>query len=160
MLSHLRPGWPAAFTKAGVLAPGAASASRSCSGPGICRLTARRGTRIVTDVLQRLGVQFDPEMSGWGTVVLRRAGKEPLDKGGWPVFCTTFSRFELAGPAVNVALRGNGKDACFGWPTAPRPEELQESWLDAPDDAALTAIIEETSKVGKRSGVATFLWLG
>ena len=33
-------------------------------------------------------------------------------------------------------LRGNGKDAWFGWPTAPRLEALRESWFDAPDLAA------------------------
>ena len=55
------------------------------------------------------------------------ASKEPLDKGGWSVFCTTYSWFEYADPAVNVALRGNGQAAYFGWPTAPRLEELREN---------------------------------
>lgn len=32
----------------------------------------------------------------------------------WSVFYTTFSWFEHADPAVNVALRGNGQAAHFG----------------------------------------------
>ena len=104
-------------------------------------------SQVVTDVLQRLGFNLDLATSDWGTVVQRRGSREPLDKGGWSVFCTTFSWFEFADPAVNVALRGNGKDAYFGWPTAPRLEELRESWFDAPSDAARKSTTEEIQKV-------------
>ena len=104
-------------------------------------------SQVVTDVLQRLGFNLDLATSDWGTVVQRRGSREPLDKGGWSIFCTTFSWFEFADPAVNVALRGNGKDAYFGWPAAPRLEELRESWFDAPSDAARKSATEEIQKV-------------
>ena len=97
-------------------------------------------SQVMSDMFSRLGFNTDEAVSDWGTVVQRRASKEPLDKGGWSVFCTTYSWFEYADPAVNVALRGNGPAAYFGWPTAPRLEELRESWFDAPDDAARKSI--------------------
>lgn len=104
-------------------------------------------SQVVTDVLQRLGFNLDLATSDWGTVVQRRASREPLEKGGWSVFCTTFSWFEYADPAVNVAIRGNGPGAYFGWPTAPRLEMLRESWFDAPDDAPRRAIAAEMQSV-------------
>jgi peptide/nickel transport system substrate-binding protein len=104
-------------------------------------------SQVVSDVFHRLGFNIEDAVSDWGTVVQRRASKEPLDKGGWSVFCTTFSWFEFADPAVNIGLRGNGQGAYFGWPTAPRLEELRESWFDAPDAAARTAITEQMQQV-------------
>ena len=48
----------------------------------------------------------------------------------------------MADPATNVALRGNGADAWFGWPTSPSLEQLRESWFDAPDETARRGIAE------------------
>ncbi len=104
-------------------------------------------SQVVSDVFHRLGFNIEDAVSDWGTVVQRRASKEPLEKGGWSVFCTTFSWFEFADPAVNIGLRGNGQGAYFGWPTAPRLEELRETWFDAPDAAARTAITEQMQQV-------------
>jgi len=36
-------------------------------------------------------------------------------------------------PAANNYIRGNGTAAMFGWPDAPKLEELRNAWLDAPD---------------------------
>jgi len=33
-------------------------------------------------------------------------------------------------------MRGNGKNAWFGWPTLPKLEELREAWFNAPDAPA------------------------
>ena len=49
----------------------------------------------------------------------------------------------MADPATNVALRGNGGDAWFGWPTSPRLEDLREQWLEAPDLATQKAIVRQ-----------------
>ena len=41
----------------------------------------------------------------------------------------------VANPAGNLALRGNGDAAWFGWPTAPTLERLRSEWLAATDVA-------------------------
>ncbi len=38
--------------------------------------------------------------------------------------------------AAHVLLRGNGKDAWFGWPTAPKLETLRAAWFDEVDPDA------------------------
>jgi peptide/nickel transport system substrate-binding protein len=50
------------------------------------------------------------------------------------------SLFDLIG---QLGLRGNWDGAWFGWPKAPRLEELREAWLLAPDLAAKRAIARE-----------------
>jgi peptide/nickel transport system substrate-binding protein len=72
----------------------------------------------------------------WGTVVQRRASKEPTDKGGWSIFCTGWEGLNLNDPAGHYPLMGNGGSAWFGWPDNPSIEALRTAWYDAPDPAA------------------------
>jgi peptide/nickel transport system substrate-binding protein len=39
----------------------------------------------------------------------------------------------MSSPASNPALRGNGANAWFGWPSAPALEALRDQWLTATD---------------------------
>ncbi|WP_408021714.1 ABC transporter substrate-binding protein [Siccirubricoccus phaeus] len=90
-------------------------------------------TQVAGDMLRRLDVNLDFVLTDWGSVVQRRASREPLDKGGWSIFLTAFASFEMADPSGNFPLRGHGASAWFGWPTIPRLEELRDAWFDAPD---------------------------
>ncbi len=100
-------------------------------------------TQVCGDMFRQLGVNLDFVLTDWGSVVQRRASKEPLDKGGWSVFLTAFASFEFADPATNFPLRGNGADAWFGWPTMPKLEELRDAWFDAPEGEAQTRLAAE-----------------
>jgi peptide/nickel transport system substrate-binding protein len=88
---------------------------------------------VGVDLLRKLGFQVTDATSDWGTMLQRRGNKTPISQGGWSVLIALFSASEFATPAGNVLLRGNGKDAWFGWPTAPKLESLREAWFDAPD---------------------------
>ena len=44
----------------------------------------------------------------WGTLVQRRASKEPPDKGGWNMFITGWSGLDMTTPVTNQTLRSNG----------------------------------------------------
>ncbi len=95
------------------------------------------GTAQVTqDLLQRLGMNVDFQALEWGTVVQRRASKEPVDKGGWSIFHTFLGGMGNVTPAAGFALRASGGDAWFGWPTDKPFEAMRLSWFDAPDVAA------------------------
>jgi peptide/nickel transport system substrate-binding protein len=102
---------------------------------------------VAGDVLRRVGVNLDLVMADWGTVVQRRASQEPLDRGGWSVFCTHSSWFEFSDPAVSGQLRGNGRAASVGWPTSPELEALRETWFDAPYAAARRRVTEQIQSV-------------
>lgn len=105
--------------------------------PGVSALSL-----VLEDLLRRVGMKNDMAMSDWGTVVQRRASREPLEKGGWSAFCTSFSWFEYVDPAVNIVLRGNGSSAFSGWPSMPEMETLRDKWFDASDDAARKTITD------------------
>ncbi len=92
--------------------------------------------QVGTDVLTKIGFNVDLQAMDWGSVVQRRASREPLDKGGWNVFYTYLGGFGNITPAPNIAIRGNGSAAWFGWPTNAKIEELYSAWFEAPDQAA------------------------
>jgi peptide/nickel transport system substrate-binding protein len=91
---------------------------------------------VANDMLTRVGINVDYQVTDWGTVVQRRALTKPPAEGGWNMFCTGFSGLDLFNPAGDLPLRGNGKSAWFGWPTMPKMEALRNAWFDAPDLAA------------------------
>jgi peptide/nickel transport system substrate-binding protein len=99
--------------------------------------------QVGRDMLARAGMNVEYVSTDWGTVVQRRASREPPEKGGWSAFFTNFTGLDFINPASHLALRGNGKDAWFGWPTLPRLEELRSTWLEAPDLAAQQKIAAE-----------------
>jgi peptide/nickel transport system substrate-binding protein len=67
--------------------------------------------------------------------VQRRTSKEPLDKGGWSLFPYGAPAAEYRDPVFATNLRGNGKDAWFGWPNDEKMEALRNAWMDATEDA-------------------------
>ena len=95
---------------------------------------------VGVDMMKRAGVNVDYQAVDWGTVVQRRARKDPPDKGGWNVFFTYWSGLDNFNPAVDFALRGNGANGWFGWPTMPKLDAMREQWFDAPDLPAQKAI--------------------
>ena len=103
--------------------------------------------QVATDVLKRIGFNIDLQSLEWGMVVARRASKEPIDKGGWNIFYTYLGGFGNVSPAPNIAIRGNGAGAWFGWPTNPKMEALYDGWFEAPDLAAQKKICEDMQTV-------------
>lgn len=90
-------------------------------------------TTVLTDMLKRSGLNAESATSDWGTVLQRRARQDPPGGGGWNALVVLFGGVDLGNPGVHPLLRGNGRDAWFGWPTSPTLEALREEWLAAPD---------------------------
>ena len=101
---------------------------------------------VAADLLQRCGLNVDLQEMDWGSVIRRRASKAAPVDGGWSVFITTLSGLDMSSPASDLATRGNGADAWFGWPTAPRLEALRDAWLatgDADGQRRIAAQIQQ-----------------
>ena len=90
---------------------------------------------VTADLMQRIGLNVEVVSADWGTVVQRRASREPVERGGWSVVHTTSSGSDLGVPTIHLFLRANGPNAWFGWPQDDRIEELRTAWLDAADEA-------------------------
>jgi ABC-type transport system substrate-binding protein len=103
-------------------------------------------TQVAGDLFRRLGLNLDLALSDWGTVIQRRASREPLDKGGWSALLTSFSSYDFMDPALHPLIRGNGLQGWPGWPTIPRLETLRDAWFDAPDEAGRKAIAQDIQR--------------
>jgi peptide/nickel transport system substrate-binding protein len=101
---------------------------------------------VAADMLQRAGFNVDYQVMDWGTVVQRRAKKEPVEKGGWSAFGTFWAGLDLATPASNAFLRATGETSAIGWPKSDALEALRQQWLDAPDIAAQKRLAVDIQK--------------
>jgi peptide/nickel transport system substrate-binding protein len=90
---------------------------------------------VIAASLRRVGINLDEQSLDWGTVVQRRTSKEALDKGGWSLFPYGAPAAEYRDPVFATNLRGNGKDAWFGWPSDEKLETMRTAWMDSTDDA-------------------------
>lgn len=95
------------------------------------------------DMLKKCGLNVDYVSTDWGTVVARRASREPPERGGWNIFFTFWTGLDVIDPGVNQTIRGNGTNGWWGWAKSERLEALRARWFDAPDLAAQQAITRE-----------------
>ncbi|WP_158743839.1 ABC transporter substrate-binding protein [Acidisphaera sp. L21] len=91
---------------------------------------------VGADMLRKIGMNVDYQAMDWGSVLTRRAKKDPVAQGGWSVFFTFSAGTDQMTPATQLMMRGNGANAWFGWPDDPKLEELRSAWFAAPDVAA------------------------
>jgi len=98
---------------------------------------------VGADMLKKCGMNVDVQETDWGSVIQRRASREPVEKGGWSVFFTGFFGLDQFTPAVHLGLRANGAAGWFGWCNSPKLEALRDAWFRAPDLAGQKAIAAE-----------------
>jgi peptide/nickel transport system substrate-binding protein len=113
---------------------------------------------VALDMLQKLGMNVDFTVMDWGTLVQRRASREPPDKGGWNMFITGWSGLDMTTPITNQTLRSNGPKAWFGWPDLPPVQSLIDAWLEAPDTASQQRIAADLQ--GKALDLVPYLPIG
>src|SRR5262249_5620753 len=70
---------------------------------------------ITYDMFKKIGINAELQSTDWGSVVQRRATKEPVEKGGWSVFHTWFTGGVILNPVVSAPFRGLGAAGGFGW---------------------------------------------
>jgi peptide/nickel transport system substrate-binding protein len=90
---------------------------------------------VTADVMTKMGFNLDVVSTDWGTVIQRRASQEPVERGGWSVFHSTWSGADVVNPAIHMNLRANGTGAWFGWPSDPVIEAMRSDWIDAATEA-------------------------
>ncbi len=102
---------------------------------------------VIFDMLQKLGLNAELISTDWGTVVQRRASREPLEKGGWSLFMSNITGADTLNPASNHVMRSSGLEGTwFGWPSSARLEALRTAWFEAPDLATQQRICRETQE--------------
>lgn len=90
---------------------------------------------ITAELLRKLGLNVELQASDWGTLITRRASKEPVEKGGWSIFHTWFVGPDMLSPA-SMPMVNLGEKSWFGWPADPKLEELRQAWFNTTDAAS------------------------
>ena len=101
---------------------------------------------VMADAFERCGLNVDLVSTDWGSLVQRRSSRKPPAEGGWNVFVTYLNGTNNFDPASQLGLRGNGDQAWFGWPQAPRLEALRAAWFAASDLDAQQRICAEIQR--------------
>jgi peptide/nickel transport system substrate-binding protein len=100
---------------------------------------------VGAEMLKSAGLNVEVQSMDWGTAIVRRENKQPVDKGGWSAVCTTANGLDMQTPLLHF-LRTTGEKAWFGWTNSPRIEELRAAWVDAPDLAAQKQIAADIQR--------------
>ena len=91
-------------------------------------------------------LKLDVQSMDWGSVVARRAKKEPPAQGGWNIFITGTTTLTSSSPITHVAFATNCDKAWFGWPCDKGLEDLRKKWAFAPDVATRKQVAAELSR--------------
>ena len=93
-------------------------------------------TLVTAQLLREMGINLEVQAMDWSTLTSRRAMKEPLDKGGWNIFHTSWIGPDVMTPAVNIGTSGGCTErAWFGWPCDEKLEMLRGDFAKATDPA-------------------------
>jgi peptide/nickel transport system substrate-binding protein len=105
-------------------------------------------TSLVAEaMMKQMGLNVQFTSLDWGTMIQRRNSGEPVDKGGWSSYTTSWTGLSINTPATHLPLRANGRAASAWWrPTDPEQEKLRDAWFDAPDVAAQKKIAEDIQR--------------
>ena len=95
---------------------------------------------VAVDFLTQLGFNVDYVLQDWGSMLLRMANRNAIDKGGWNAFCVTVPGITQIDPSAHNFIRAQGERAVFGWPRDPKLEALRDTWFASTDPTEQHAI--------------------
>ncbi len=102
---------------------------------------------VMIQQLRKAGfLKLDVQAMDWGSVVSRRAKKEPPAQGGWNIFITGTSVLSSSNPITHVSVGMGCDKAWFGWPCDQKFEDLRKQWAFAQDVDTRKKLAVELSK--------------
>jgi peptide/nickel transport system substrate-binding protein len=93
--------------------------------------------------LEAAGFKVDLQAMDWQTLVSRRTKKDPLDKGGWSAFFTSWGSPDIMNPVSAAFINASCDKATFGWPCDEGIEKLRDAYAKESDPAKQKAIAEQ-----------------
>ncbi len=96
---------------------------------------------VMVEKLRAIGVNVDLQAADWATISIRRAKKDPIEKGGWHLFVTGQGGPDTANPLANVWFNSGCAKANAGWACDPTLQHMIATWAQEPDRARRHALI-------------------
>jgi peptide/nickel transport system substrate-binding protein len=106
-------------------------------------VTINPATQVLIQAMREAGLNLDIQAMDWGSVVQRRAKKEPPAQGGWNIFVTTSSGISGSNPIIHTWLGAACDRGLFGWPCDAEVEKMRSAWGFAQTDAERLKIATE-----------------
>lgn len=102
-------------------------------------------SEIAADMFRRCGVNLDYQALDWGTVLPRLNSQQPVERGGWSVWCNYAPGILGLNPVSHTFLRGIGAAGFSGagWPTSAALERLRDAYMATTDAAEQKRITRE-----------------
>jgi peptide/nickel transport system substrate-binding protein len=91
-------------------------------------VTITPATQVLIQAMREAGLNVDAQAMDWGSVVSRRAKKEPPAKGGWHIFVTTSGTVGGSNPILHTWIGAACDKGLFGWPCDPEVERLRSAY--------------------------------
>ena len=91
-------------------------------------VTITPATQVLIQSMRDAGLNVDAQAMDWGSVVSRRAKKEPPAQGGWNIFVTTSGTVGGANPILHTWIGAACDKGLFGWPCDPEVEKLRSAY--------------------------------
>ncbi len=105
--------------------------------------TITPATQVLVQAMREAGINVDAQSMDWGTVVTRRAKKDPPAQGGWHIFVTTTGGVGSSNPVLHTWIGAACDKGLFGWPCDAKIEELRNAYAFAQTDADKKKIATE-----------------
>jgi peptide/nickel transport system substrate-binding protein len=96
--------------------------------------TITPATQVLIQAMRDAGINLDVQSMDWGSVVSRRAKKEPPAQGGWHIFVTTTGGVGSSNPVLHTWLGAACDKGLFGWPCDDKIEQLRSAYAFAQTD--------------------------
>ncbi|MCW5735134.1 MAG: ABC transporter substrate-binding protein [Enhydrobacter sp.] len=90
--------------------------------------TITPATQVLIQAMREAGINVDAQAMDWGTVVTRRAKKEPPAQGGWNIFVTTTGGVGSSNPVLHTWIGAACEKGLFGWPCDAEIEKLRNAF--------------------------------
>jgi peptide/nickel transport system substrate-binding protein len=96
--------------------------------------TITPATQVLIQAMREAGINLDIQSMDWGSVVSRRAKKEPPAQGGWHIFVTGTGGVGASNPILHTWLGAACDKGLFGWPCDDKIEQLRSAYAFAQTD--------------------------
>jgi peptide/nickel transport system substrate-binding protein len=104
--------------------------------------TITPATQVLIQAMREAGINVDAQSMDWGSVVSRRAKKEPPAQGGWNIFITTSGGVGSSNPVLHTWIGAACDKGLFGWPCDSEIEKLRNAF-------GMAANEDERKKIAK-----------
>lgn len=104
-------------------------------------------TEVLIHRLREIGVTVEVQVMDWATLTTRRIKQDPPGQGGWNLFVTGSSGFDVGNLLTNNFLStACDRSGWVGWACDPEMDALREKWGAEPDIAKRKEIAEAVQR--------------